>query len=777
MSAFCQRVIDRLIAWRTPLLGLALVAAAAAFFPARNLEFDRSIDSMFAADDPLIAPYHRLKRAFGGNEVVLAVYADADLFKPDASGIHRVAEVSRRLEDIEGVAGVISIDQPLEDRIVEDTWQAVRARKLFEGYTHSADGRVAAVVCILEPESEAAVPRQQVIAEMRQVMTSLPKPLAPGMLAGEPVMVSDGFRYVEQDGRRLAWASTLLLAAVIIVCFRSLRWVLVPVAVVQLAIVLTRATLVGSGVQMSMVSSMLTAVVTVVGVATVIHVIVRFREARQESLPPRESLSRTAGLLAAPVFWSCATTAAGFASLLVAKVAPVRDFGLMMALGTVMVFASVVLVVPGLVLMGRADPDPKRAWGERYLENFLARTVRLVQLRPKLLGALILVLAVAAASGMTRLELESDFTKNFRADTPIVRSYEFVETNLGGAGVWDIVLPGPEAPDWQYQSRLCRLEDRLRSEVVITDPSGGTSPGLTKVLSRVDGVLAAMPNDPSRIRSTMRRNVSVGSAWRHFARKMPALQEALEGEDPQQPGRHLFRIMLRSYERQPASVKRAVIAQVERITREEFPAQEDQPDAEVTGFYVLLAHLIESILRDQWSAFCIAAVAIWLMMFVALRSPALATIALVPNVLPIFIVTGMMGWLELKINMGAAMIAAVSVGLSIDSSIHYLTDFRRTRQRGASVDEALAAVQQTVGRAVVFSTLALIVGFTILCTSRFVPTVYFGALVSLSMLGGLIGNLVVLPVLVKLVTGHAHPPAEPTPPEASDEAIGFNSKE
>ena len=111
-----------------------------------------------------------------------------------------------------------------------------------------------------------------------------------------------------------------------------------------------------------------------------------------------------------------------------------------------------------------------------------------------------------------------------------------------------------------------------------------------------------------------------------------------------------------------------------------------------------------------------------------------------------------MGWLGLRINMGAAMIAAVSMGLSVDSSIHYVIAFRRARLAGLGVAAALTEVQQTVGRAVVFSTLALIIGFSILCTSDFVPTIYFGILVSLAMLGGLVGNLVLLPLLLKLVS-------------------------
>jgi hypothetical protein len=105
--------------------------------------------------------------------------------------------------------------------------------------------------------------------------------------------------------------------------------------------------------------------------------------------------------------------------------------------------------------------------------------------------------------------------------------------------------------------------------------------------------------------------------------------------------------------------------------------------------------------------------------------------------------------------MGVAMIAAVSLGLSIDSAIHYITFFRRARQAGKGVEEAISDVQETVGRAVLYSTLALIIGFSVMCTSEFVPTAYFGFLVSVSMLGGLLGNLVLLPILLSLTEPNA----------------------
>ena len=745
------RFTDWIVAWRIPLLGLGTIAAVVAFFPARQLEFDRSIEKMFAADDPLLSPYQKLKRTFGGNEVVVAVYRDEHLFAADGSGVRRVAELGRRLHGVPGVRDVFSLDQPLA-LAGNSELLAGRVRALFEGYTHGSDGKTSAVLCMLASPAESGVPRSETIRQLREIMSRLPS----GMITGEPVMVVDGFDYVERDGRVLGRATTLLLGLVIILSFRSLRWVIVPIAVVQLTIVLTRATLVWSGIELSMVSSMLTAIVTVVGVATVVHVIVRFREARQTGAPAVEALLAAGPLLVVPVFLACTTDAVGFSSLMLAEVGPVRDFGLMMAIGSMLVLASAVLLVPGLALLGRFDPDPRRAWGEGRLDVALDHAVGWVERRPKTIFVTTMLIAGAASVGVSRLELETDFTKNFRAGTPIVEAYQFAETNLGGAGVWDVLLPAPEHVDWEYLRRVRRLERRIESEVLVPGPEGNLAPGVTKMISLTDVVVAGSPRDLDGIPMASLRNAVLGAGMRRLREALPAFVAALHGEDPQAPGRFYARIMLRARERQSAGQKLELIRRVSEISREEFPPTEDAPGAEVTGFFVLLTNLIKSIVRDQWLTFGVATAGIGLMLLAAFRSPLLAVVGLIPNILPMLVVTGMMGWFDMKINMGAAMIAAASMGLSIDAEIHYIAAFRRAMAEGLSLDDALGSVHQSVGRAVVFSTVALIVGFTALVTSQFVPTIYFGALVSLTMLGGLVGNLVLLPLLLGWVFGRGH---------------------
>lgn len=775
-DAHRYRIAGWLVAARWPLLLLGALLAGLSIVPARSLDFDRSIENMFAADDPLLVPFRQLKRTFGGNEIVLAVYTDPDLLNSDGSGIERLKRHGTRLKQTPGVRDVLSLaelDQAVrsltaltgEQRIFDaDSKLAARFLQMFEGYTHGADRRTVAVVCMLIPENETTVPRRETIDRLRAITAELPD----GQITGEPAMLVDGFRYIEVDGQRLGYASTILLSLTIIICFRSLRWVVIPIAIVQLTLLLTQATLVLTGLRLSMVSSMLTAIVTVVGVATVVHIIVRYREARREGHSPELSLAESVTLLAGPVLWSCVTDAVGFISLMVAHVGPIQDFGVMMAIGSLLVLAAVLLVLPGLTLIGRVnrdpsfldflafmktsgltlivlfDNDPRRAWGEKMLDMELHRIIRGIERRPWTVAAVSLLIFGVTAAGVAWLEVESDFTKNFRADSPIVQAYDLVEDRLGGAGVLDVLLPAPATLNRDYLARVDRLQKRLRNEVHTAGADGRTEPSL-KVLSMADAVQAGIANMGMLGRflpaETKTRTVIAGMKV-----QMPVFMAALHGEDPDQPGRFSYRIMLRAVERQPSEQKRRLIQQVSQISREEFP------EAEVTGFFVLLTHLIDSVLRDQWRTFAVAGVGIWLTCVIAFRGLLQPTIALVPNAFPIFMVTGLMGWMDLKINMGAAMIAAVSMGLSVDSSIHYLTSFNRARRAGLSVHEALNEVEGSVGRAMVFSTLALFVGFTVLCFSDFVPTIYFGALVSLTMLGGLLGNLVVLPLLLSLLS-------------------------
>jgi predicted RND superfamily exporter protein len=750
-ASLAARLATFLVARRHSLAAIAAVLTVLAVWQSQHLEFSKSIDAMFDRSDPALVPYRRMTRTFGSSEAVLAAYDDPELFT--TAGMARLRRVAADLEAVPGVASTTSLaTTPLGDSIIDldrgltSGW-ARQLVALLEGYVVGADHRTAAVVCVLEPlpetadtQREQAVSRAGTIDLLRERMAAMPA----GTIAGEPAMLRDGFAMLERDGNLLGTGSGLLAGAVLLACFRSLRWLVVPLAVVLVSLWTTRGLLAVAGLKLTMVSTMLSAMVTVVGIGTVTHVIVEYRRLRGLRRPPLAALRSAFATLFWPVCGAIATDVIGFGSLTASAVGPVHDFGIMTSVGAAMVLLAMGLVVPFLALAGRFDPDPRMAWGEGFLERGLDALVGRIVRHPLPILAAAAAATLACMAGMARLTVETDFTRNFRDDSPTVRAYDMVESRLGGAGVWDVLVPAREPIDADQLDGLDHLADRLRREVVAAGANGAPEPALTKVLSVAD-VLSAAPLVPRRAQALI-----VNTMLRQEGNQQPAFVRSLVGRDPEGGGTWL-RLMLRARERQPAAAKRAIIDQVRRIAAESYPGSGDSPGAEVTGFFVLLAQLVDRLLADQWLTFLIAAAGIFLLLAAAFRSVLLAAIALVPNGLPIFVVLGLLGWVGEPINMGTAMIAAVSMGLSVDSSIHYIAAFRRQLREGSHA-AALGAAHQTAGRAMIFSTLALAIGFLALTTSGFMPTVSFGWLSALTLLGGLAGNLVVLPVLLALAS-------------------------
>ncbi|MEZ5942176.1 MAG: MMPL family transporter [Planctomycetaceae bacterium] len=753
-------MLKQIVAYRWWGLGLAALLSLLAIRPASKLELDERIESFYAEDDPLLMRYLLSKETFGGDEFVMVAYrleAPLDLdvsleLEPQSSILEQLKQLSSKLSQVQGVRPESTQDI---ERVVHN--QAARRlaplgatrltgvvkQMVAPGYQIliSRDHAVLTILLRLEPAEQAPVSRKETFAEIRRIAEEFP---LKAYVAGEPIQVHDMFRYVEADGWILGTTSTILLTLVILLMFRSIRWVVLPLIVVHATLLWTKALLQISGLKLSMVSSMLTSLVTIIAIATVMHITVVFREERKRH-NRQDALLQTLLQLWAPIFWTCLTTAVGFASLLTSGITPVRSFGIMMGLGTLMVPVSCLLILPAGILAGAFDTDPKPVVAEAALMQSLSRISAWITRSRRTVLVSAGVIIVFAIAGLNHLQVETDFSKNFRSQSDIVQSLQFFESTMGGVGTWEVSFPAPNELTEDYLSRVSRLSEKLRALHIESDIQ------LTRIVDLSDGI------EPMRELRKRERGAFGLPKYRRrdFGEAREALNEIQPEMEPSlynaQAGR--MRIMLRALEQQPAEKKLRLIAEVERLAREEFP------EAETTGLYVLLAELISSLLRDQITSFVLTCTLIGLFMGLAFRNAWMGLVSLVPNVLPIVVVIGGMGWVGIPINIGTAMIASVSMGLTIDSTIHYLTGYTRRIQAGLSHDDALAETHADVGRVLIFANIALVTGFTVLTLSQFIPLVYFGVLVSVAMIGGLLGNLILLPAMLKVPSVEAVSPA------------------
>lgn len=740
-----DRLVDRMIRFRWLLALVALASVLLAYPVSMRLGFDRSIEAMFADDDASLIAYRKLQSDFGGNAVVMLVYEDAAFATTE--GLRRNRLIGQRVEKLDGVAGILS-PSILNDAVAKLRPGSFFSEKppllvpgdsvargflsMFSGYTHAGDGGRAAVVVMLAPDHG-----RDTIDELKSIAATLQseiESIGRVSLVGEPVLVHDGFDLIENDGARLARLTVWLLSLVVLISLWDLRFVIIAAAVIAWSVTVTRCVLWTLGAELSLVSTILTAIVTVITVTSVLHIGVRFGIARRRGHDRASATASSLAGLAAPIFWTCATDAAGFAALGVSRIMPVQQFGIMIATASIAVFVGLALISPAAMMLPSAKTNflSKLAFANRSLRR-TALTLADVSVRhPLAIATVTLIAIVFSVAGLGRAEVETSFLNNFRGDSRIVRDYNDVETKFGGAGVWDVVLDAPGELTEDYMADVRSLERELRK----IDAGGAR---LTKVISLADA-------DTIAKRVGILKLVAPSTRLAGMQATMPVFYAALLNE-PDGGGRRSFRIMLRSEEQLGSAQKLALIEAVEA----KVAASPVGDSGSVTGYYVMMARLIAQLVGDQWRCFAASGLLVWLLLIAATGSFRLATASLLPNLLPVFLVLAAVGWTGGKINMGATMIAAVSIGLSIDGSVHFLSHYRRRRERGHTPAAASVHAAGTIGTAVSMATLALVIGFGALVTSPFVPTATFGLLVAATLILGTIVNLTLLPTIVAKV--------------------------
>ena len=808
---------DRLVAWRLPLALLGLVILAAAWPLSAGLRMNRTIDQMFAPDDPGLLAYQELRESFGGNAVVMLVYRDNELFTP--AGIGRAKALSDRVQSVPGVRGVLSIDE-LNDvlgvirpaglgraanaqaaPLLRDRDPVAREfDRLFVGYTHSSDHKLGSIVALLDVSDQ-----QRGFADAVRGLGEITRDMPPGttdaVLVGEPVLLEQGFDLIQRDGERLAWLTVALLSPCVLLLIRSLRFVVLQAIVILWSVAVTRALLKLLGFELSLVSSILTALVTVIAVTSVIHLGSAQRAFRQRGYRIKTATTRAIAWIMPPIFWACATDAAGFISLSLSGIAPVREFGVMMAIASMAVFVAILLFTPLMITGGsqRFDAlqrfgqlfDPKTVGGIGYRIRKGALRLAVVMVRHRrAMIALTAVLLGIVFLGVNRLEIESSFLRNFRQSSPLVAAYQMVESEFSGAGVWDIVLDAPDSLSGRYMDQVRDLEGRLRTIEI-------DGQRLTKVLSLADADKIASSITLLRFAPPSARLAGMRTAIPEFSDALlvprnpkpqtpdqpsPSTTSNPDDAAPQsapaaEPHQRKLRIMLRSQEHIPAETKIAMIREVERVVQEQtsspqwadcFDAAHPSRPGRVTGYYVLLARVVSQLIGDQWLCLLLSAVLVWSLLVLAMRSFTLASIALIPNILPVLAVLAILGALGIKMNMGAAMIAAVSIGLSIDGSVHFVSNYQRKIARGRTPLHATLYAQKQIGLPLLMATIALVVGFSVLAMSEFVPTATFGILTAAALVTGTLTNLTLLPALLggrsTSLKANSNLPTPPTPP-------------
>jgi predicted RND superfamily exporter protein len=573
-------------------------------------------------------------------------------------------------------------------------------------------------------------------------------------VSGIPMIAADMISFVKSD---LALFGSLIFISVVILLFfffRKPRWIILPILVSGISILLTVGILSFFQKPVTVVSSNFISLLAIICISFSIHLIVRYRELLKDNpaLLSHELVLATMRSKFAPCLYTAMTTILAFGSMMGSGIVPIEDFGLMMCLGILISFIVTYSVFPSILRLLPQDQLSKSASKPIAITSLFSQLVK--QHANFVLVASTILFAVSIY-GVSLITFDNRFADYFDTDTDINKGMRYIDENLGGTIPLDVYLKFEPFESVDEDDDFFVDDDDYPERYWFT----------LDMLQKIGAMHRAIERHPST--GKVVSLFTLEEVTREFNNGEPLSQIELAyvlGELPQtvreqilnpyaKPAAGIVRINARITESGPRFSKDKLIAEVEAFAVDELNFDPDE--VIVTGMMVLFNDMLKQLANSQLRTLAYVVLATFAMFSLLLRSLTLAILALMPNIIAATAVMAFMGFAGIPLDMMTITIAAISIGIGVDDAIHYLHRFRKEVQNQGNghfdVRIAVESANKTIGRAMYFTSMIIVVGFSILAFSNFLPTVYFGLLTALAMLLALFANLTLLPaLLVKL---------------------------
>lgn len=803
------------------LLLAVLVAALALAIP--NLRLDASADTLVLEGDTALADYRAVQARYRSEDFLLVTYTPRQPLFAEPT-LAAIAQLRDELAALDGVASVLSIldvpllfspqvslaaladglptlldarvDRALAEREFSDSpiyrnlltnpegsttalqvnlrrdeqyFSLLRARETLRAdpaADHAA--RLAAERAFAD---YAAVVQDREAALVQAVRTVLARHRGEAdiFLGGVPMIAADMVQFVRNDLVVFGSGIVVFLLVLLAFIFRQWRWVVLPMLTCGYTAVSMLGYLAWADWHLTVISANFVALLLIITLSITIHLVVRYREllADNPGWVQEELVWTTVATMFKPCLFTTLTTLVAFASFVVSGIRPVIDFGWMMTIGVLVALGMVFVVFPACLMLIRAgEPVRSRLQATAMplrLAAYADHHGRLILL----LSGLALLLAVA---GMSRLEVENRFIDYFAPDTEIYQGMEVIDRELGGTIPLEIVIKAPPAaaaPVWA-DDPFADDSDPFADGGASAAPSAWFHRDGLNELEAIHDWLDSLP-ETGKVMSlaTLYKSVRTLMDGRIDDIQLALVQRNLPpvvsrslidpylNEDARE-ARFVLRVKETSRELHRADLLRRVQAQLVG----EFGLAPER--VQVTGMLVLYNNMLQSLFRSQILTLGFVFLAILAMFLLLFRSLSQALIALAPNVLAAFLVLGSMGWAGIALDMMTITIAAITIGIGVDDTIHYVHRFGREFGRDRDYRATMYRCHGSIGKAMYYTSLTVILGFSILMLSNFRPSIYFGLLTGFAMFVALLGAQLLLPRLILLV--------KPFGPEAAGRA-------
>lgn len=657
------------------------------------------------------------------------------------------------LVDREGKTTVMQITLPRD----ETYFKLLNKRRALEE-KRTQDGLDQQESIELDQVSEAFTARNRLLQYRNQALIKKVRRIlhryednAEIFLGGIPLITADMTNYVRSDIRIFGIGIATFIIVLLALAFHKLRWVIITTVICGMSTVGMLGILGFMDWPVTVVSSNFISLALIITLSLVVHLIVRYRELHAD-LPDHDQKTLIRKTLASkfwPSFFTATTTMVSFASLVVSDIKPVMDFGMMMVWGVGIAFLFTFLLFPsGLVTLVAGSPSKSR---KDFTSGITDRLSKLVAGSNRAILMAFALLVMFLAYGLTQLTVENRFIDYFKSSTEIYQGMYLIDRKLGGTTPLDVVLDA-DPSFFEEEEDDFGFDDE---GVGLTGSSYWFNSFQLEEVKRIHEYLDALP-ETGKVLSlattmSMLSQLNKGEPLDDFAlavmiQRLPdSIKNALFNPYMSEDGNQI-RFNIRIIDSAENLNRADLLKKVRQDLQDKFNLAPEQ--VHLTSMLVLYNNVLQSLFQSQILTLGVVFIAIFLMLLLLFRSPLQAFLGAMPTFFSACFILGLMGWLEIPLDIMTITIAAITIGIGVDDAIHYIHRFREEFATDRSYVAAMRRSHMSVGQAMIYTSVIVTIGFSILTLSNFIPSIYFGLLTGLAMIIAMLANLTLLPALL-----------------------------
>lgn len=557
---------------------------------------------------------------------------------------------------------------------------------------------------------------------------------------GKPVMMDFFARVVFEDLGKIMGLVLLLIIVMLWLLFRSFSAVVWPVLLIIATVVWVTGIIGWSGVSMSIMFQIIIFMILAIGVADAVHILSGYLFFRNRKLDHETALTAVMKKSGLACFLTSSTTAIGLLSLSLVPIKPIAVFGIFSAVGVLTAFVLTVCLMP--LMLDLWNPVPQKTVEKNhFIQRLIRKTKTTGSGKPGSVIMVFLVLGVVFFTGLMNLRIDSDEIEVLKKGLLLRQSFDVVNENMGGTGNMEIsidlkkenALKDPEVL-YQMEALQIYLKDVEGSKVVKTLSLVNIVKDSYKALKNGDDRFYMIPEDPAVLSQTLFL----------FENANPKDRRRLVTDD-------YSNARIEIHLRNAGSVEALAFKEKahDYIDIHFRSVKEKYPDSEIklTGNMTLLATMLDYISWSQIKSFGLTLVVISGILFMVFGNFKAGAVAVVPNVFPILTTFGIMGFMDIPLDMDTLLIAPVIIGLAVDDTIHFLTHYKLELDKYGDIKTAAVRSIREAGQAICFTSLILAAGFSMFFMSFHKGLSHFGIFSAIAIITAFIADIYLLPAL------------------------------